>query len=269
MSAPMPSLFVSHGAPTFAIEDGPARRFLSSLGQSLPRPNAIVVVSAHHATHAPEVTAHPRPVTVHDFGGFPDELYEIEYPAPGNPGLAERVAACLDAEFGAASLHPDRGLDHGAWIPLRLMYPDADIPVVQVSIQPVESPSHHFQLGKALARFREEGVMIMGSGGATHNLREFFHGDYSHDSPAPGWVSEFADWLAQEIEAGNTETVLQAVEAGPYGRQNHPSMDHILPLFAAMGAGAADSDQPNSPRRIHASTTYGVLAMDVYRFDHA
>ena len=262
MPLAMPSLFLSHGAPTLAIEDGPARRFLSALGASMPKPTAVIVVSAHHSARVPEVTAHPRPPTVHDFGGFPVELFEIEYPAPGDPDLAARIAVSLEREFGAASLHPERGLDHGAWVPLRLMYPDADVPIVQVSIQPFESPAYHLRLGETLGKFRKEGVLIVGSGGATHNLHEFFHGDYSHDSPAPDWVSEFAEWLARHIEAGDQDAVLQAVEIGPHGRQNHPSMDHFLPLFAAMGAG----DGAGSQRRIHTSTTYGVLAMDVYQF---
>jgi 4,5-DOPA dioxygenase extradiol len=258
----LPSLFVSHGAPTLAVEDSPARRFLLGLGAKLPRPRAIVVVSAHHDTAVTEITAGAVPETIHDFGGFPQALYELRYPAPGDPQLADDLVGMLHASGIEARANPKRGLDHGAWVPLMLIYAEADIPVVQVSINMSRSPRYHFELGQSLSSLRQDNVLVIGSGSATHNLREFFTGDYSHDTAPPIWVTDFADWLAARVEEGQIASVLNAVEEGPHGQRNHPTMDHIHPLFVACGA-AGDSG-PGS--RVHHSTTYGVLAMDVYAF---
>lgn len=257
----LPSLFVSHGAPTLLIEPSAARDFLAGLGPDLPRPSAILVVSAHFNAPQPTLTAGAEPETIHDFGGFPDELYRLRYPAPGSADLATAIAALLQQAGFDALTDPTRGLDHGAWVPLMLMYPDADIPVLQLSISMNQSPEWHYQLGKALQPLREQGVLIIGSGGATHNLRAFFKGGYGLDSPPPSWVSEFAAWLSQRIEAGDHAAILTAMERAPGGKENHPTMDHILPLFVALGAGG---DGPG--RQLHHSTTYGVLAMDSYAF---
>ena len=260
----LPALFVSHGSPTLAIEPSAARDFLSGLGAMLPRPNAILVISAHFNAPRPTLTAARQPETIHDFGGFPDALYRLQYPSPGAHALAGEIAGMLrDAGFEAVT-EDVRGLDHGAWIPLMLAYPDADIPVLQLSISMNRSPDWHYRLGQALAPLREQGVLIVGSGGATHNLRAFFTYRPSLDTPAPPWVTDFAEWLAGRIEAGDHAAVLAAVQSGPHGRDNHPGMDHILPLFVALGAGGAGPG-----RRIHASTTYGILAMDAYSFGEA
>ena len=265
----LPSLFVSHGSPMMALEPSPARNFLAGLGESLPRPHAVLVVSAHHDA-AQEgghvtITASPSPLTIHDFGGFPPELYAMRYPAPGDPVLARQVAAILHAASIDARLDLARGLDHGAWVPLSLVYPDADVPVIQLAIFSGQSPEWHYALGRAIAELRANGILIVGSGSMTHNLRALFTSRPVIDSPVPPWVSGFTDWIAERMSSGSIGDILHAVERAPHGRDNHPTMDHILPLFVAMGAGH-DAGQPLKCARLHASTTYAVLAMDVYTF---
>jgi len=264
----LPSLFVSHGSPMMALEPSPARDFLAGLGTRLPRPRTILVVSAHHDAAyeggRATVTASPAPPTIHDFGGFPDELFAMRYPAPGDPTLAARIVDLLAGHGLTVTADPDRGLDHGAWVPLSLIYPDADIPVVQLSIASNAPPEWHYALGQALAPLRDEGVLIVGSGSITHNLRAFFTTRPSIGAPAPAWVSDFTAWVAGRMEANAVDDVLHAVDRAPHGRDNHPTPDHILPLFVAMGAGA-DAEGLHA-QRLHDSTTYAVLAMDVYAF---
>ena len=258
-------LFVSHGAPTLLVEESPARRYLAGLGKQNGTPRAILVISAHHQSIGASisVTSTATPETIHDFSGFPEELYQITYAAPGDPKLASQIIARLTEAGFTAVADASRGFDHGAWVPLHLMYPDADIPVVQVSINMQKSPQWHYGLGLALAPLRREGVLIIGSGSATHNLREFFKGDYQLNSESPEWVTSFADWLADRIGAGDVSAILDAVETGPDGHKNHPTMDHILPLFVAMGAGGEYAKGVNVSTGVQ---TYGVLAMDVYSF---
>ena len=260
----LPTLFLSHGSPTLVIDPSAARTFLEGLSGLVPRPRAILVISAHFNASQPTLTASRQPDTIHDFRGFPDALYQLQYPSPGAHALAADVASLLrEAGFDAVT-DGERGLDHGAWIPLMLAWPDADIPVLQLSISMTHSPEWHYRLGQALQPLREEGVLIIGSGGATHNLRAFFTQRPGLDTPPPPWVTDFAEWLAGRIEAGDHEAVLAAVQTGPHGQDNHPSMDHILPLFVALGAGGAGPG-----KRLHKSTTYGILAMDAYSFGEA
>lgn len=261
MAERFPALFVSHGAPTLPIEESPARDFLSGLGSAIGEPAAILVVSAHWENAEAAVSAAPRPETIHDFFGFPQELYRMSYPAPGAPELAERVSGLLRAGGIASSVHASRGLDHGAWVPLSLMYPDAGIPTTQLSVQPELGSAHHYLLGQALRPLRDEGVLILGSGGTTHNLSEF--GRHRRDASPPDWVTGFQEWLAQIIEAGSTDDFLHYRERAPHAARNHPSEEHFLPIFAAAGAGTGDI----AGRRMHRSHTFGVLAMDAYRFD--
>jgi 4,5-DOPA dioxygenase extradiol len=264
--ARMPTLFISHGSPMMAISDSAARRFLADLGPRLPRPRAIVVLSAHHDDTGVAVTAVERPETIHDFGGFPRELYALTYPAPGDPRLAADVARRLAAASLPAEVDTRRGLDHGAWIPLSLMYPLADVPVLQVSIDSAQTPEHHFALGRALRPLRDEGVLVLGSGGATHNLRlYFFAGDRDERSPPPEWVEAFNEWLAGAVEQRRFDDLLRWATRAPYARQNHPTPEHFLPLFAALGA-AHDEEQG---RRIHASYDRGLLSLDAYAFGAA
>jgi 4,5-DOPA dioxygenase extradiol len=256
-----PAIFVSHGAPTLPIEHSAAREFLSGLGSALGKPAAILVVSAHWESGETAISSAVQPETIHDFFGFPQELYRMVYPAPGAPELASRVSALLKHKGIATQVHPTRGLDHGAWVPLMLMYPQADIPVTQLAVQPERGTSFHFGLGEALRPLRDEGILILASGGATHNLYEF--GRHRQDAPPPEWVTAFQEWLASTIESGNTGEFLDYRTMGPQAARNHPSEEHFLPVFVAAGA----STLASTGKRIHRSHSYGILAMDAYRFD--
>lgn len=257
----LPALFVSHGAPTLPLTDTPARKFLTQLGAQLGRPRAILAVSAHWETRQPTLSGSAAPDTIHDFHGFPNELYRLRYPAPGAPELAQRACSLLtDAGF-PAQVDSARGLDHGAWVPLLLMYPQADVPVAQLSLQPMLGARHHQRLGQALRPLRDEGVLILASGSATHNLRELdFHAPDAAPTP---WATQFAQWLARTVESGRDDELLDYRATAPHARRNHPTEEHLLPIMAAAGAATPGAAR----RRIHASYTYGVLAMDGYRFD--
>lgn len=258
----LPTLFLSHGSPMLALRDSPARRFLQGLGASLARPEAILVVSAHWETmHAPAVSLAPQPGTMHDFGGFPRALFEIRYPAPGAPAVAERAAALLEGAGVAVGRSAVRGLDHGAWVPLSLMYPDADVPVAQISIVHGASPAEHERMGLALAALRSEGVLVVGSGSLTHNLYEFR--GQAIDAPAPDWVSGFEEWMKARLDAGDRAALLDYRRAAPHAERNHPTEEHLLPLFVAMGAAGAAA----RASRLHTSFEHGVLAMDAYAFE--
>ena len=260
MSA-LPALFISHGAPTLPLEDSPARHFIAGLGADLPKPRAILAVSAHWETARPTVSAAERPETIHDFSGFPQALYRLRYPAPGAPELAGRVVELLEGIGIKTDIDADRGLDHGAWTPLLLMYREADIPVTQLSIQPHEGPEHHKRIGEALRPLRDEGVLVVASGSATHNLREF-RGNARESEPA-SWAVAFGEWLAETIEQGRAQELLSYRSRAPEAVRNHPTDEHLLPIFVAAGAGT-----PGAPgKRIHSSYAYGVIGMDAYRFD--
>ncbi|MFO1206962.1 MAG: class III extradiol ring-cleavage dioxygenase [Burkholderiales bacterium] len=256
----MPAIFVSHGAPTLVFEPVPARDFLRGLGQSLPAPRAILAVSAHWETAVPTVSAAQRPETIHDFYGFPPELYRVRYAAPGAPELAQRVAELLDRAKTAVDVSRDRGLDHGAWVPLVLAYPGADIPVTQLSIQSARGPAWHWALGEALRPLREEGVLILASGSITHNLRDF--GRQALNAAPAGYAAAFSEWLAAAITEGRHDDLIAYRKLAPEAARNHPTEEHLLPLFVAAGAGSTGRGE-----RLHASYTYGAFAMDVYRFD--
>lgn len=258
----LPSLFVSHGAPTFPLTDAPARAFLEGLAARFPeRPRAVLVVSAHWETSQTSVTTAATNGTIHDFFGFPDELYQITYPAPGAPWLAERVAALLEAAGEPVARDPERGLDHGAWVPLRLLYPNADVPVVQLSVEGAKGPTHHYRLGQLLAPLRAEGVLIVGSGSFTHDLSSFRKYYHALHAPAPAWVDAFADWMTLALEQERLDDLLAYRSRAPFARRNHPTEEHLLPLFVALGAGGAGHVE-----HLHASTTHGVLRMDAFAF---
>ncbi|HEY6024775.1 MAG TPA: class III extradiol ring-cleavage dioxygenase [Pseudolabrys sp.] len=259
----LPSLFLSHGAPTLPLTDTPARAFLTQIGRTLERPKAILVVSAHWETEAPAVNAVERNETIHDFGGFPRALYELKYPAPGSPSLAAAIADKLHAAGFACTIDKQRGLDHGAWVPLLLMYPQADIPVLQLSVQPHLGPLHHLRIGRTLASLRQEGVLIIGSGSFTHDLSEF-RGHGPNDT-APDWVNSFADWFHAALTKNETDALIDYRRQAPFAGKNHPTEEHLLPLYAALGAAG---DHPRA-ERLHASATYSVLRMDVYAFTGA
>jgi len=261
MSTRQPAVFVSHGAPTLALEPGPTSAFLADLGAALPRPRAILVVSAHWETAAPAVSTTERPQTIHDFYGFPRELHEMRYPAPGAPQLAQQVRQRLGEAGIAVDGVPDRGLDHGTWVPLMLMYPQADIAVTQLSVQTALGPAHHLRLGEALRPLRDEGVLVLGSGSVTHNLHEFGRHDYA--GAPPDWVSGFNDWLVERLAAGDRDALADYRRQAPHAARNHPTEEHLLPLFAALGVATPGV----VPQRVHAGYTYGVIGMDAWRFD--
>jgi 4,5-DOPA dioxygenase extradiol len=260
MTTTMPSLFLSHGAPTLPLTDTPARAFLSQLGGMLAPPKAILVISAHWETAAPTVSSVERNETIHDFRGFPRALYEMRYPAPGSPSVATRVADVLRAADIDCKTDRSRGLDHGAWVPLLLMYPQTDIPVLQLSVQPHLGPAHHLRVGRALAPLRQEGVLIIGSGSFTHDLSEF-RGQGLND-PAPDWVNHFADWMHAALTSRQADELVDYRRQAPFAAKNHPTEEHLLPLYVALGAAGEDAEA----ERLHASATYSVLRMDVYAF---
>lgn len=258
----LPTVFISHGAPTLAIEDVPARRFLREAATLWPRPTAILVASAHWMSRAPLVSAMERNTTIHDFGHmFPRPLFEMRYDAPGAPQVAERVADLLAAAGLAARLDPRRGLDHGSWVPLSQIYPDADIPVLQLSIQPHLGPAHHLDLGRALAPLRKEGVLVIGSGSFTHNLEAFF--GQGPNAAEPDWVAAFADWTDAALREGRVCDLLTYRRQAPFAVENHPTDEHLLPLYVALGAAGEGA----KTERLHSSASYGVLRMDAYAFN--
>lgn len=256
----MPTLFVSHGSPTFALEPGQAGRELAAFAAALPRPKAIVVASPHWMTREPTLTSTVSPQTIHDFGGFPAPLYDIQYPAPGAPDWAGRAASLLVAAGFSPQLDARRGLDHGAWVPLLHMYPDADVPVLQVSIQPRLAPHHFFALGQALAPLRDEGVLIVGSGSITHNLYEFRGAD-GHEAP---YVHEFTDWIADALQRGDIDALLDYRQRAPHAARAHPTDEHLMPLLVALGAAG---DTRTTTRLATGDVRYGMLAMDAFAFE--
>jgi 4,5-DOPA dioxygenase extradiol len=255
----MPSLFISHGSPMLALEDAPTTRFLLGLAAQLPKPSAIIIASAHWETAEPVVTGAIHPETIHDFQGFPKELYALRYPAPGNPALASRVQSLLAVAGIKAGIDPWRGLDHGAWNPLLLMYPAADMPVVELSVQPGRDAGWHYRIGQALAPLRNEDILIIGTGNLTHNLSEAFRG---HHATTPPWVTAFAEWVAQRVADADIKSLLDWHKLAPYAQENHPTPEHFLPFFVALGAGGMSL----SAKHIHKDTALGVLAMDAYAF---
>lgn len=260
MTERLPTLFLSHGAPTLAVEDSAAGRFLDRLGATMPRPRAIVVASAHFISDKPTVGGASQPRTVHDFGGFPEALYGIRYPAPGAPGLADDIASRLAHAGLSGKSHPAHGLDHGVWVPLLRMYPEADIPVVPLSVSPLSDAAWHLALGRALAGLRNEGVLVIGSGGFVHNLGDL---DWSHPAaPLAPWASEFAEWMHENLAAGNEPSLLAWQSQAPHARKAHPTTEHLMPLFVALGA-AGESSRAEV---LHRSHQLGTLALDAFAF---
>lgn len=257
----LPSLYISHGSPMTALHPGHTGERLAELAAAMPRPQAIVIASAHWLSTQPLVGSAAKPETIHDFGGFPEPLYALRYPAPGAPALAAHVGALLHDAGLPASSELQRGLDHGAWVPLRLLYPAADIPVVPLSIQPKLGPAHHYALGQALASFREQNVLVIGSGSITHNLHDF-HAGYRDEQPAP-YVRPFVAWIEQKLADGDIDALLDYRRQAPFAERAHPTDEHLLPLFVALGAAGPHARS----QRIDAGVELGFLAMDIYRFD--
>jgi 4,5-DOPA dioxygenase extradiol len=254
------TLVLSHGSPMMALEPSRARDFLSALGPALGRPDAILVASAHWETERPELSAAAVNTTIHDFYGFPPALHAIRYPAPGAPELAERVAMLLNEAGLAAEVDRERGLDHGAWVPLTLMYPAHDIPVLQLSLQSRLGSAHHLKLGQAIAALRAGNALMIGSGSFTHNLGRARRG--APDAPPPADVSAFSDWVQDALVHHRPDELVAYRRKAPYAALQHPTEEHLLPLLVAFGAAGENA----AARRLHASTTHSALRMDACAF---
>jgi 4,5-DOPA dioxygenase extradiol len=256
----LPTLFLSHGSPLNAVEATASSRLWATLGRTLAKPRAVLVASAHWETSVPMLTGNPKPETIHDFGGFPDALYQIRYPAPGAPELAAKAVALLKAAGIAAGVNGCRGLDHGVWVPLRWMYPDADVPVVAISLQPGLGAARHLELGRALAPLSGEGALIVGSGHMTHNLRDWMANPRGQEPLH--YALAFADWVHARLNAHDTAALLGYREQAPEAVRAHPSEEHFLPLLVAWGAAAEDGHC----ERLTAGFEAGALANDSYVF---
>lgn len=256
-STRVPVAFVSHGAPDALLKADDALACWREMAAALGEPKAILVVSAHWQARLPTASLADAPETLYDFSGFAPELYRLHYPAPGAPALAQRALALLSAAGIAAELHPHRGLDHGAWVPLSVMYAQAQVPVLQLSLASSGGAAAHLALGRALAPLREEGVLILASGGITHNFSWLdWQADGNREPYAP--ARDFAEWVALRL-AQRDQAGLLAYREVANGAAAHPSDEHFLPLFVALGA-APDS----VPQRYQARFTYGALSMDAY-----
>ena len=262
----MPTLFISHGGPNIITDPSEARDYLESLSTRFEKPKAIVIASAHfEVDDVAAVVADPAPGMIYDFGGFAPELYQMVYPAPGEPELAERVATMLAQAGIKAGIAQKRGYDHGTWTPLKLAFPDADIPIVQVSIDPGQDAHYHYALGKALSPLREEGVLVIGSGHITHNLRAVFGVMRGGAKPDPAMVeavSSFTDWFADTFEKGDREAILDWKDVAPHAKENHPTDEHLMPIFFAYGAAGEGAEA----ERVHASRQFGFFAFDSWMF---
>ena len=252
-----PSLFVSHGSPMFALEQGVLGPNLERIGSTLSRLTAIVVVSPHWQTHGVRITGAPLLETIHDFGGFPAPLYALQYPARGAPQIASQILDCLRTAGFETAIDTRRGLDHGAWVPLRYLKPAADVPVLQVSMPHDLDAVGALRLGQALAPLRDLGMLVIGSGSLTHNLYEF-----RQRLDDPQYAQVFADWIADAVARGDIDALKHYRERAPYAVRAHPTEEHFLPLLVALGA--SDAHEPR--RRVEGGMTYGILSMDSFVF---
>ena len=257
----LPTLFLSHGSPMHAINAGKAGEVWAAVAKQLPQPKAVLMVTAHWESNLPMLSGNPKPSMIYDFGGFPEELYKIVYGAPGSPDIAARAQGLLkDAGF-TAGIDGCRGYDHGTWVPLLKMYPDANIPIVQLSVQTAMNPRHHYELGRALAPLTQEGVLIVGSGHLTHNLRDWMM--TRGQGPRAAYAQKFQSWVFDQLAAHDVETLTRYRQESPDAVRAHPTEEHFLPLFVALGAAGEDA----IPTRIYDGFEGNALAMDAYRFD--
>ncbi|MDE2298389.1 MAG: dioxygenase [Burkholderiales bacterium] len=268
MDHALPPIFVSHGSPMIALEPGAAGTFMQRLGPAIDaafgRPEAILAISAHTAARAPVLLAAPRHEAVYDFGGFDPKLFTLRYDAPGAPGLAARASALLAQAGIEAHSVAEGGLDHGIWTALRYLYPAADIPVLPLAFVPSQSPAQQFALGAALAALAGEGVLVLGTGSITHNLRRALAGGLraNPDQPEIPESAAFREWLRARGAARDWEALFDYRQRAPHALDMHPTDEHLLPWFVAAGAGGRD----HPPLRLHDSVTLGSLGMDIYAF---
>lgn len=254
--ARLPALFLAHGSPAIALEQDAYTRTLERLGRELPRPRAVAIVSAHWEAPGPvRVNAVARPAPIYDFGGFPQELYRLTYPAPGDPALAAEIARLLTDAGVSATLERSRGWDHGVWIPLRLLYPEADVPIVQISLPVPRGPEELLAAGAALAPLREQEALLVGSGGLVHNLRRLRFDD--KDAPPEPWASEFDAWARERIHALEWEKLARYRGLAPHADLAAPTPEHIDPVFAVVGS-ARDGERASD---VFEGFHYGTLSM--------
>ena len=251
-----PVFFISHGAPTFALDPGQLGANLRAMGQQLAGARAVLVVSPHWQTRALQVMSTPKPETIHDFGGFPPALYQLQYPAPGQPELAQQAIALLTQAGWPATADDQRGLDHGAWVPLMHLLPQARVPVFQVSMPHQLDPAGALALGRALAPLRDQGVLIIGSGSLTHNLYDI----QPPASAALAYAVEFVHWTRQAVTRADAAALLDYRRLAPHAERAHPTEEHLLPLLVALGA----SHESEAAQVIAGDITYGVLSMESY-----
>lgn len=255
-------LFVAHGSPLFALHPGAAGAALAELATTLQRPQAVLVISPHWETELATVGTASQLDTIHDFAGFDPALYAIHYPASGSPRGAQQVVEALQSAGLPVSTDPERGLDHGAWVPLSYMFPAADVPVVPLSIQHHGGPEHAFRVGQALAPLTEQGWLIVASGNITHNLRDWQQASRG-GAVDTSYAQRFSDWVAAQLSTGQVEALLHYRQRQPDAERTHPRDEHLLPLFTALGAAGEGS----RARAIHRGISDHVIAMDSYVFE--
>ncbi len=258
MQAGHPTLFLSHGAPDFVLTDHIATSALKKLGKQLALPKAIVIVSAHWISSPIGITAAASHKMIYDFSGFPEALYQLSYPAKGDPELATQIGKMLQTAGFSINLDKERGLDHGAWVPLMLIYPGAEIPVIQVSL-PKGGFKECARLGEALAPLHDQGILIIGSGGSVHNLRAM-----NRRNQTDVWAKKFEYWLQQNIEGNRFDRVLNPQQFTPLFDQAHPTPEHYAPLIVAWTA----SDRYKPGKRFHHSFMYGNIGMAMFQFNN-
>ncbi|RAU23493.1 dioxygenase [Paramagnetospirillum kuznetsovii] len=251
------ALYLSHGSPMMVLEDTPARAFLTELGKRIGKPRAVLAVSAHWLSAVPALGFAAWPDKINDITGFPPALYQLAYAPPGAPDVAARAADLLGEPLRR---DPGAGIDHAIWSVMSLIWPEADVPVVPLSVQPEDGPRHHYDLGRRLRPLSEDGILIMGTGAATHGLEDYFRRPAG--GPTEPHVAEFTHWLAETTESGDVAALLDYRDLAPHAERNHPTEEHLLPFFSALGA-----SRSGRGTRLHHSVDSGVLAMDAYGFD--
>ena len=256
----LPTFFISHGSPMHAINAGAAGDVWAALTEQLPKPKAVLMVTAHWETNLPMLSGNVKPSMIYDFGGFPEALYIVNYPAPGAPDIAAKAQALLKGAGLTAGIDGCRGFDHGTWVPLLKIFPEADVPVVQLSVQTAMNPRHHYDVGRALAPLTKEGVLIVGSGHLTHNLRDWMvsRGQTAH---LP-YAQKFQSWVFEHLAAHDVDALIRYRQEAPEAVRAHPTEEHFLPLFVALGAAGEGAKS----ERVFEGYEGAALAMDAYRF---
>lgn len=255
----MPSYFFAHGAPSIVLEDNAYTKLLKEFKDHMPKPKAIVLFSAHWEESVQPIGAAATYDTIYDFGGFQDELYQMTYPAKSDRALADQIQNLFTAHGIESVRNETRGLDHGAWAVLKLLYPEADIPVVAMSVNRDLPNEQQYEIGKALAALREQDVLIIASGGTVHNLRRLNW----NSEDVNGWAEQFDHWIQEKLEAWDTAALFQYDELAPYAEMAVPTSEHFIPLFIAMGAG----DPGRNAQLLHRSYQYGNLSLSCWQFN--